>query len=514
MVNPYDEIDYPGFAYAATHPDRLATLATLFRMEPPSVETCRVLELGCGDGANIIPIAYGLPHSACVGVDVAARPIERARSAAAALALTNVSFQCLDVTSLGPDAGEFDYIIAHGLYSWVGPDIRDRILDVCARNLAPTGVAFVSYNAYPGGHLRELARHMMQFHVRAIPEPARQVTEGLALLKWVKESTVSDELRGVLEHELAKLGERAAAVIYHDDLASTYQPVYFYDFIDHARRHGLQYLAEADFGSMQGARFPDPVSEVLRRVEDVISKEQLQDFLKGRGFRQTLLCHDDVRLDRSGLSHRLYRLRVASPARPTSAGEDLRAGVSMEFRTPEGRAMSTNHPVVKAAMVALGESWPRSIAFLELETMAITRAGGVPTGGESPSLAEMVLAMYAGAIVELRRHEPRFAIEVAHRPAACALARWQLQTGSFVTTLRHTTIKLDDSLLRGLVSLLDGTRDEPALLSALTELIRTGGAKLERDGRMITTAEEIQRVLASELPRALAELAQLALLVE
>ena len=513
MVNPYDEIDYPGFAYAATHPDRLATLATLFRIEPPSVETCRVLELGCGDGANLIPIAYSLPQSTCVGVDLAARPIERAQSATAALALNNVSFKCMDITKLGPEAGTFDYVIAHGLYSWVGPDIRDRILDVCARNLAPTGVAFVSYNAYPGGHLRELARDMMRFHVRAISEPARQVNEGLALLKWVKESTTSDELRGVLDHELANLGERAGAVVYHDDLAPTYQPVYFYEFVEHARGHGLQYLAEADFGSMQGARFPEPVSELLRRVEDVIAKEQLQDFLKCRGFRRTLLCHDAVRLDRSDLSHRLYGLRVASPARPASADEDLRESVTMEFRTPEGRTMSTNHPAVKAAMSALGESWPRSIAFRELETMAIERAGGPPNSGESPSLAAMMLAMYAGEIVELRRHEPRFAVEVSHRPAASALARWQLQTSSSITTLRHTRIKLEDSLLRGLVSLLDGTRDEAAILSALTELIETGGAKLERDGRAITTAREIQRVLASELPRALAELARLALLV-
>src|SRR5206468_11729601 len=134
-------------------------------------------------------IAYSLPQSTCVGVDVAARPIERARHAAAALALKNVSFQCMDVARLGPDAGKFDYIIAHGLYSWVGPDIRDRILDVCARNLAPTGVAFVSYNAYPGGHLRELARSMMRFHVHDVTEPASQVSQGLALLKWVKEST-------------------------------------------------------------------------------------------------------------------------------------------------------------------------------------------------------------------------------------------------------------------------------------------------------------------------------------
>ena len=77
MPTPYDELPYPGSAFAQTHPDRLATLATLFGMTPAPVERCRVLELGCGDGGNLIPMAFALPESRFTGVDLATTAIAR-----------------------------------------------------------------------------------------------------------------------------------------------------------------------------------------------------------------------------------------------------------------------------------------------------------------------------------------------------------------------------------------------------------------------------------------------------
>src|SRR5579875_368864 len=77
MANPFDEVPYPGFPFPESHPDRLATIATLFGMTPPLLESCRILELGCGDGSNLIPMAFGLPQSQWLGVDLAERPIQK-----------------------------------------------------------------------------------------------------------------------------------------------------------------------------------------------------------------------------------------------------------------------------------------------------------------------------------------------------------------------------------------------------------------------------------------------------
>src|SRR6476661_8295153 len=125
MPTPYDELPYPGSAFAQTHPDRLATLATLFGMTPAPVERCRVLELGCGDGGNLIPMAFGLPESRFTGVDLATTAIARGQQLIDQVGLANIRIQNADLMDLDSGFGEYDYIIAHGLYSWVPPQVRE-----------------------------------------------------------------------------------------------------------------------------------------------------------------------------------------------------------------------------------------------------------------------------------------------------------------------------------------------------------------------------------------------------
>ena len=84
---------------------------------------------------------------------------------------------------VGEDFGRFDYVICHGVYSWVPEAVQDRILEICARNLTPDGVAYVSYNTYPGWHARGLARDLMGFHVRRIAAAKARATEARAILE-------------------------------------------------------------------------------------------------------------------------------------------------------------------------------------------------------------------------------------------------------------------------------------------------------------------------------------------
>ena len=146
----YDVVTYAGHSYPQTHPDRLATIATLYGLTPPPVATCRVLELGCGDGANLLPVALALPQSTCVGIDLSGEAVARGQRLAEQVGLGNVSLRQMDVMELPDDFGPFDYVIAHGLYSWVPPAVRERVLEICRSRLSPGGIAFVSYNALPG----------------------------------------------------------------------------------------------------------------------------------------------------------------------------------------------------------------------------------------------------------------------------------------------------------------------------------------------------------------------------
>src|SRR5262245_52314846 len=175
MSGTYESVHYPGQAHPETHPDRLATLATVFGLKPAPVEKCRVLELACGDGLNLVAMAAGLPQSEFLGLDLAEKPLEHGRSAIAALGLKNISLRAQDLLQAPGDVGQFDYIVAHGLYAWVPPEVRDKALALCRAHLAPQGIAFVSYNTYPGSHLREMVRKMMLFQIRTVADPDQQI---------------------------------------------------------------------------------------------------------------------------------------------------------------------------------------------------------------------------------------------------------------------------------------------------------------------------------------------------
>src|SRR5271154_2219077 len=188
--NVYDEVLYPATTFPQTHPNRLATAALLRGMQPAPIDGCRVLELGCGVGTNLIGMAFQLPTSEFIGLDLARRPIASGQSFIEEFGLANIALHSIDVREASSEQfGMFDFIIAHGLYSWVPQPVRERILAVCREMLRPQGVAYISYNAYPGNHLRDLVRGMMRFHTAGFEDPIAMVGQARGLLKFLAEST-------------------------------------------------------------------------------------------------------------------------------------------------------------------------------------------------------------------------------------------------------------------------------------------------------------------------------------
>ena len=518
----YDEVAYPSAVYVQTHPDRLATMATLFGMRPTPVQRCRVLELGCGDGSNLIAMAYGLPDSEFVGIDLAQRPIRKGQTVIEALGLKNVTLRQLDILAFPPDLGPFDFILAHGLYSWAPAVVRDKILAICGESLSPFGVAYVSYNAYPGNHMRDMVRKMMQYHASHFPESEQRVRQARALLKFLAESkTEPDVYRMLLKQELERVVKYTDAAFFHDDLSSVNHPVYFHEFAEHAARHSLQYLSEADVIDLQPEDYAPHVAATLRELDsgDVIAREQYSDFLRCRAFRQTLLCRKDVNLDRTWEAARVQDLYVAGDVRPASPNPDVGSRLAVLFLGPKGAEIETGHPVVKTAFVHLGAVWPRHVRFHELLGFVRsqrTHDTGEPIAGDEDDareLAEALLQAYTAGFVELHAHAPSFVTEVSERPTASALARLQLKEGNVVPTLRHTAMKIDDKLGRQLVLLLDGTYDRAALLNDLSEFVKSGSVVVCHEGQPIHDIQEALKYLADELEANLTSLARSAVLV-
>src|SRR5262249_10252810 len=157
----YDDMPYSNNPFYHTHPDCLATVATLFGMTPPPVPRCRVLELGCAAGGNLIPMAFTLPDSRFVGIDLSPRQVATGLAVIDVLGLKNIELKPLSILDVDHGFGQFDSLICHGVYSWVPAAVQDKILTLCAEQLAPNGVAYVSYNIYPGWHVGGMIREML-----------------------------------------------------------------------------------------------------------------------------------------------------------------------------------------------------------------------------------------------------------------------------------------------------------------------------------------------------------------
>jgi SAM-dependent methyltransferase len=469
----YDVVSYPCHPFAQTHPDRLAAIATMMGLSPTPVERCRVLELGCGDGGNLIPMAMTFPGSDFTGLDLAESGVKRGNAWIEELGLRNIALRAADVLDFPADAGEFDYILAHGLFSWVPAAVRDKIMAICRDHLAANGIAYISYNAMPGGHIHRMFREMMRFHVRDIDDPDKKVEQALSLLQFLDAGKAKDAeaYALLLKKELKQMTEKGAAVVIHDDLAEINEPYYFHEFMACATAHGLQYLAEADIVEMSDVPYPPAIRDMAKQMSetDPLLREQYLDFLKCRRFRQTLLVRNNLHVSRRLDPERLRGLSISSQLKPDSPAPSLAKGAKESFRVPNGGTMAIDLPLAKSAILHLGEMDPVPVRFTDLMAAARNRAG-MPGGNddESPVL-EMLCQVYSVGLVDIHAAGPCFVRRAGEKPTASPLARLQLKKGmELVTSYRYRIIRVEAGLSRELIMRLDGTRDRKALLDDLT----------------------------------------------
>jgi methyltransferase-like protein/SAM-dependent methyltransferase len=466
-ISVYDSVPYPSLAFLQTHPDRLAVMGTLFGVNPAAVEHCRVLEIACGNGSNLVPMAYGLPSSEFVGVDLAAKPVELARERIRGLGLKNIRIEAMDLMVVGPDFGEFDYIIAHGVYAWVPKAVQEKILAICKANLSANGIAFISYNTNPAGHVRGILREMMQLHGRCVLETANPVKQGRDFLEVIVKATdARSPWKALFEQELKLMFNRNENVVYHDDLGECFLPVSFGDFAEQAAHCGLQFLSEANLSDILEPELGAEALAALSQLAqgDLIAYQQYVDFARYRRFRQTLLCHADLRLRREEVPAHARKLLVASPLKATAERPDG----AVEFTNTRGAdTLTTNNPAIIAILRRLEEIWPRAEGFEELANAMLPLVPEEQRTEAVDGLAQAVLRLGANKLADLRTYELPLAAGVSEKPTASLLARLMVQEGGTVTTLLHTHLHIEDQQGRRFLQLLDGTRDRQALTDAL-----------------------------------------------
>lgn len=294
----YSELGYKSMPFPYTTPATLEAYAALVGISAPNPKTARVLELGATYGGNIISQALFNPDATFVGIELSQEQVEKGNEVIANAGLTNVSLVQSDIASIGSEIGTFDYIIAHGVYSWVDDGVKDALLRLIDEHLAEDGIAYISYNTYPGWHTMDEVRQLMMFSNRDKTQfnHKEKVLHGKTIgsivgsqiLKYdnLKErnSKFLGALRSVMQKDEYYVG--------HDHLEPNNDPVYFYQFNDHLGAHNLAYLCDADLTLSMVRSFDADIADTLDKLalNDHVAQEQYLDFMLDTTFRKSIIC--------------------------------------------------------------------------------------------------------------------------------------------------------------------------------------------------------------------------------
>lgn len=485
----YDEVPYQQRTHPSLHPIRLATALRLAGGRPAPVESCRHLELGCGGAAQLIDLACTYAGSEFVGVELAAHHVESARSQIAQLGLTNLRIVAADFAEAGDDLGSFDYVAAHGLFSWVPPTHQELLLELCGAVLAPNGVAYVSYNAHPGWRIQQIIRDLLLREVAHIESPEQRVGAAKQLLGQFSQNVDTETPYGALLADRVKYLVKADGdYLYHDHLWYDNHPSYLAEVVEMASRHGLRYFDDlVAVGAPVFPRSGAPLTAV--DVRDI----SYWDAVNGIQFRAGVFCRDGLVLSSGPRLEDVTRMWVAADVRVAAT-----SGVTArhEFETPHG-PLGTDDPLVAAALTILGERWPDSVRVGELVDRLC--GGERPDAGtDSPAvrLIGQLLYLHQSVPVHQRAVElstQRFPVQTARsdRPTVAASARALADRVGRIPNGRHLPVELGPHQ-RFFAPLCEGTR-------TVHDLAREVKAGIDR-GDIVFHGEDGQPVDPADVP--------------
>lgn len=522
---PYEAVPYPDFVHPRTNPDTIAAMARLFGATPPSPlrESCRVLELGCGQGGNLISLASLYPDSQFVGIDLSPGHIASGQAMVDQLGLTNIEFRCANLADFAePSSSEdggavFDYILIHGVYSWVAENVRKHVLRICRDHLSLSGVAFISYNTLPGWHAKGMIREIVQYHAAIHPDkPLPSIREAKLFLADLAESVPESTGYGkLLREQFHSVCQSDEAYLYHEQFEEVNEPRYFHQFHEEIKAASLQFVCEASF-----AFVPSQSAGMQRRLfaMPMVEREQTIDFLCNRTFRQSLVCRADsgatigVEPNSDAIAELYLSTEVSCfDAADLPLTESLPEG-EMRIVNPDGATATLRGRTTMVVMLRLSQIRPAAASFAELwqhvrevlpgcEDSSMTRT---VLREELLQLAQVSMVRFATGPLPLTRR-------ITERPQAGRLARWQAQRGGVVTSRLHQAIRLDEAT-REMIGLCDGQNDLDAIIDGMLRFVSRDGVSLQHDGGPVTDPNLLRILVAEKVPPNLRSLAEMGFL--
>jgi len=511
----YDEVPYESFAYPQTHPSHVSTIATLFGLTPPDFKTARVLELGCAGGGNLFPLALLYPKASFIGIDLSAEQIAQANKHKQALNLGNVEFLQQDILAFAPKdkKKKFDYIICHGIFSWVPEVVREKIFTLCNEWLSPNGLAIISYNALPGWNAVRSLREMMLYHTNRFSKPEEKIKQARSLLDFLAENVPegSTGYRAVIEDERKLLKNINNSYLYHDHLESVNTQFYLHDFAQTAKTHGLDYVGDTNITGMYVGNMPPKAMEALKVINDIVSQEQYMDFITNRRFRSSIVCKSGQKINRNLQNDQILNYFLTVNPAMEVIGADPKQNIT--FKVNNG-SFTTHEAVAGTLFLELHACGQKPIAAKDLVACVQKKLGLPDAKPVQDILVAQGLQLFLRGYIHLRSDSPHFATEISPKPVAFPLARYEagLNNCRTVTSVMSNTIP-SDVIANLILQNLDGSKTVQDVAGILAENVKKGVLKMEKNGSPIKDGDEISKDMVKVVEDILPKMAKHGLLV-
>lgn len=475
----YNEVTYESMPFYFTHPAQLFTLGHLFKLGPPPIENARILELGCAAGGNIIPIAYHYPQAEVVGIDLAQKQVDIGLKQIHELGLTNITLKQQSILEFPESAGKFDYIITHGVFSWVDKEIQHKILQICHDHLTPKGIAYISYNTLPGWNMAKNVRDLMQWHTKSFKTPGEKVQQARAVLKFLTDGLKDDKspYAEFLKSEIQLLSKQSDHYLLHEHLEHFNEPMYFHEFMSMAQSHKLGYLCDTNLSLMYRENLVPAFANELSKVNDSIVLGQYMDFMRNQRFRCTLLNHQTTPVDRNIEANDIESFYIQLTATCQTPGfneQSIHENKNVSF-VQGALTYTVQHPLSQMAMLILMENQLRPMHYKDL-CEALMKRGQVNNIGlvkKHLNLEFNLMRLVFAGIISLTMKKPNYSVSLDEKPVVCPLARTMAQHARHVSNRRHQPVMLDP-LSQLLIPLTDGTRTLEDMVAIVTENVQSG----------------------------------------
>ena len=402
----YKELGYKSYPFPFTTPAYLEAYGILVGLKPPTAKTARVLELGATYGGNIISQAAHNPEATFIGIELSQDQVEKGNKIIGDAKLDNVSLVQGDILNFDESMGTFDYIIAHGFYSWISDEMKDKLLNIISNHLADNGIAYVSYNTYPGWHTMEEVRQLMLFANRGHDESTHKekVLRGKTVGSLVgaqilnydnlkeRNSKFLGALRSVMQKDDYYVG--------HDHLEPHNDPCYLYQFNDHLKANNLAYVGDADLTLSMVRTYDESIADKLEQLapNSQADQEQYLDFMLDTTFRKSIICKASAAKDIS--------YAVSNPAEVNTI--PVRTAINnftFQILFDEEALEMFENSLVKDTFQALIKDGG---TFNMIEALAILKAAHEAANASDDELEPAVCSLYKAVVEHMVRGGIRF----------------------------------------------------------------------------------------------------------